>query len=104
MQSKATSSLSAVRIVERKAASDDAQMVLGLAHKPISAPARNDAASLRIRQARQLLEDLVLEDEFQTENGLLLAAVSESLSEILLELEQLVGLQRMFELWVQDAL
>jgi hypothetical protein len=60
-------------------------------------------ASVRIRQARQLLEHLVLEDEFESDNGLLLGAVAESLNEMLLELDHLAGLNRMFELWVKDA-
>jgi hypothetical protein len=96
MPNTATSSLSAVRIVERKADSENVQLALAL--KPISAP-----ASVRIRQARQALEDLVLEDELETENGLLLSAVAYELNGILLELDQLAGQQRMFELWIQDA-
>jgi hypothetical protein len=96
MQNRSTTSLSVARIVERKADSESAQLALEL--KPISA-----LASIRIRQARQLLEDLVLEDELDTENGLLLSAVAYELNGILLELDQLAGQQRMFELWIQDA-
>lgn len=91
-----SSSLSAVRIVEHAPAGENVP-VSGLATP--AAP----SASVRIRQARQLLEDLVLEDDLDGDNGLLLTAVAFELNRILLELEQFAGLQRMFELWVQDA-
>ena len=62
-----------------------------------------EPASARIRRAHGLLRDLLSEDEFEHENGLLLGAVAEGLNRILLELDQISGLQRLFELWVQDA-
>lgn len=59
---------------------------------------RDECASAKIRQARELLCDVLL-----TEEGALLGAVSEDLDSIALELESLAGLQRLFELWVADA-
>lgn len=64
---------------------------------------RDESASAQIRLVRGILADLLLKDDFAFENTLLLSAVSEDLNRIVLELENLAGLQRMFELWVSDA-
>lgn len=65
--------------------------------------ANTEPASRRIRRAHQILGDLLLADDFEHEHGLLIGVVAEQLNRILLELDQMSGLQRMFELWVQDA-
>jgi hypothetical protein len=98
MSSKATSNRSGVSRAE-----------IGVGNVSVLAPverrisADGEPASARIRRAHGLLADLLSEDEFEHENGLLLGAVSEPLNRILLELDQISGMQRLFELWVQDA-
>jgi hypothetical protein len=96
------SSRSAVRIVEKRVDGENSQLVLAL---PVGASSRAEPvrASARIRQAHQVLADLLLVDEMGYGGDLLLGAVAESLNEMLLELDQISGLQRLFELWVEDA-
>jgi hypothetical protein len=53
--------------------------------------------SARIRQAVELLRDLLLAED------VLIGVVASRLDTLTFELEQLAGTQRLFELWVQDA-
>jgi len=59
--------------------------------------------SARLRRVRGLIEDLLLEDDLEHENGLLMSSVEYDLNRIVVELDQIAGLQHMFELWVEDA-
>ena len=59
--------------------------------------------SARIRHVRGLIENLLLEDDLEHENGLLMSSVEYDLNRIVVELDQIAGLQHMFELWVEDA-
>lgn len=59
--------------------------------------------SARIRHVRGLIENLLLEDDLEHENGLLMSSVAYDLNRLVVELDQIAGLQHMFELWVQDA-
>jgi len=59
--------------------------------------------SARLRRVRGLIEDLLLEDDLEHENGLLMSSVEYDLNRIVIELDQISGLQHMFELWVEDA-
>jgi hypothetical protein len=97
------SNRSAVRIVEKRVDGENSQLVLALPLGASSRTERREPASARIRQAHQVLADLLLVDEMGYGGDLLLGAVAESLNEMLLELDQISGLQRLFELWVEDA-
>jgi len=96
------SSLNAVRIVEKEAVSENAT-VPPAATAPIPAVPveEREPASARIRRASKLLEDLLLEDDLGSIS--LIGQASEGLNRILLELDQVAGVQRLFELWIQDA-
>lgn len=94
------SSLNAVRIVEKEAVSENATAVPPAATAP-TPPALAEPASARIRRASKLLEDLLLEDDLGSIS--LIGQASEGLNRILLELDQVAGVQRLFELWIQDA-
>lgn len=94
-----SSSPSAVSLAERKpeSAKPEARAVtLGTMVTP-------RLASVRIREAREAIADIVLEDDMEHENGLLLSSVAVDLNEILLELDRLSGLQRMFEAVMQGT-
>jgi len=64
---------------------------------------RRERPSSRLRRVRGLIEDLLLEDDLEHENGLLMSSVEYDLNRIVIELDQISGLQHMFELWVEDA-
>jgi len=64
---------------------------------------RVERPSTRLRRVRGLIEDLLLEDDLEHENGLLMSSVEYDLNRIVVKLDQIAGLQHMFELWVEDA-
>lgn len=90
-----SSSRSGASIAAPEAETESKQMVLEL--RAISASAGTEPPSARLRVVREMLADLVLEDDLDQGNGLLLSSVAVDLNEILLELDRLSGLQRMFE-------
>jgi hypothetical protein len=57
----------------------------------------NELPSARIRRARELVGDVLLEDEER-----LLGLVSERLNSMMLELDTLAGRQKLFELWISQ--
>ena len=59
------------------------------------------SAAARIREARQILCDLLLRDEFAQDIGLG-GQVSETLNETVLKLSDLAGQQELFELWIAN--
>ena len=54
----------------------------------------------RIRQAEEVLRNLLLEDDFDEERNILCGTVSDGLSQLLLQLSNLAGKQELFELWI----
>ena len=70
------------------------QRTLQLVHTQ-TAPA---TASAEILRARDLLRDILLRED-ETEAVVLVGKVSSDLNEIVCTLDNLAGLQKMFELW-----
>jgi hypothetical protein len=64
-------------------------------------PAAGECACARIRLASQVLRELLLKDELAFGKTLVIGVVSSRLDEIQGELEQLAGMQRLFETWVE---
>jgi hypothetical protein len=65
-------------------------------------PAAGDCACSRIRLASQVLRELLLKDELAFGKTLVIGVVATRLDEMQAELEQLAGMQRLFETWIQD--
>ena len=63
------------------------------------APPAPQSASAEIRRARDLLRDILLRED-ETEETVLVGKVSERLNEIVLDLDNLAGLQDVFDAWV----
>ncbi len=101
MQLKHSSNRSAARIAEPLAGIEsDRAVQLPLAivtHAPLTPAAGAEQGSARIRQALEILRDLLLAED------VLIGVVASRLDVLAFELEQLAGTQRLFELWVQDA-
>jgi hypothetical protein len=95
-----SSNPSAVKVAERKR---DSESTPPAPTVDVALPAGAEPASLRIRQAHTVIANLLLEDDLEHENGLLLGSVTVDLNEILLELDRISGLQRMFEAVMLDA-
>ena len=60
------------------------------------------SAADRIRQASEILKDLLVDDDLVS-GILLIGPVSESLNEVVMELDNLSGLQNLFEMWITAA-
>ena len=67
---------------------------------PAAPNARTATASAEIQRARDLLRDLLLRDD-ETDDLALVSQVSSGLNEIVVTLDSLAGLQKMFEVWAK---
>ena len=93
----------AVSTAGRKEATENATNEAPLRITAARVVERVERPSARLRRVRGLIEDLLLEDDLEHENGLLMSSVEYDLNRIVVELDQIAGLQHMFELWVEDA-
>ena len=93
----------AVSTAGRKEATENATNEAPLRITAARVVERTERPSARLRHVRGLIEDLLLEDDLEHENGLLMSSVEYDLNRIVIELDQISGLQHMFELWVEDA-
>jgi hypothetical protein len=102
MQPRDISNRSGAKLAERLAVTgNDPAVQLPLAIVALAPPAVTsvECGSARIRQAVEILRDLLLDDG----DDVLIGVVAARLDAMTCELEQLAGTQRLFELWVKDA-
>jgi hypothetical protein len=93
----------ALSTVGRKAGTENAASEAPLRITAARVVERIERPSARLRHVRGLIEDLLLEDDFEHENGLLMSSVEYDLNRIVVELDQIAGSQHMFELWIQEV-
>lgn len=68
------------------------------AASPVAPKSETGSASAEILRARDLLRDVLLRED-ETENIVLVGQVSTGLNEIVCTLDNLAGLQHLFEVW-----